>query len=257
MDLEGMWKHIGLFAILLGRISAFIFMLPVMGNRSVPSPAKIGLAVFVSILMFSMVKGMEDDLPAETIPFVLVVVKEVVVGLTLGFITKLVIASVQMAGEVVGIQMGFGVARVIDPGFQSQISIVAEFQVFIVLLFYLTLDGHHFLLSGLFQSYESIPIAKSSVSGGIEDHVVNMASGMFQSAVKIGAPVIVALLLTNMALGLIARTVPQMNIFIIGLPIRLGVGFLALAITITLFMHVFRNIWSRFLSDFVAFIHLF
>ena len=232
-------------------------MLPVIGNRSVPLPAKIGLSVFVSILLLSMMRGSVGELPDETISFIIVIVKEVLVGITLGFITKFIIVSVQMAGELVGIQMGFGVARVMDPGFQMQVSIVAEFQIFLVLLFYLTLNGHHFLLSGLFQSYESIPIAKSFIGGGIERHVVDMAAGMFQAAVKIGAPIIVTLLLLNIALGIIARTVPQMNIFIVGLPLRLGVGFLALAVTVTLFLHLFRNIWSRFQHDFVTVIRLF
>lgn len=255
--MEEIWQHIGLLVVLFSRISAFLFMLPVFGNRSVPLPAKIGLSVFVSILLLSMMRGSVRELPDETISFILVIVKEVFVGITLGFTTKFLVAGVQMAGELVGIQMGFGVARVMDPGFQTQVSIIAEFQIVLMLLFYLTLNGHHFLLNGLFQSYESIPIAKSFIGGGIGRHVVDMAAGMFQAAVKIGAPVIVTLLLLNIALGIIARTVPQMNIFIVGLPLRLGVGFLALAVTVTLFLHLFRNIWSRFQQDFVAVIRLF
>ena len=255
--MEGIWEYIGLFTIIFGRVSAFTLMLPAMGDRSVPPPAKIGLAAFVSILLFSMMKGMEWNLPKETISFILLVAKEVFIGLVLGFTTKFIIASVQMAGEVVGVQIGFGVARVVDPGFQSQISIVAEFQVFFVILLYLTLDGHHFLLKGLFQSYQGIPVAHVFLGEGMVSHVVQMASTMFRSAVKIGAPVIVALLLTNMALGIIARTVPQMNVFIIGLPLRLIVGFLALAVTMTLFLHVFRSIWTHFQRDFVGLIHLF
>ena len=257
MNVNGIWEHIGLFAVLFSRISAFLFMLPVFGNRSVPPPAKIGLAVFTSILLLSMMKDEGRQLPDETISFMLIIVKEVVVGITLGFITKFLIASVQMAGEVVGIQMGFGVARVMDPGFQSQISIIAEFKVIIVLLFYLILDGHHFLLNGLFQSYETIPIASGFVGEGIERHVVDMAFGMFQSAVKIGAPIMVSLLLLNIALGIIARTVPQMNIFIVGLPLRLIIGFLALSVSVTLFLHLFKNIWGHFQQDFVALIRLF
>jgi flagellar biosynthetic protein FliR len=232
-------------------------MLPVFGNRSVPPPAKIGLGVFVSIMLFSMIQGVAGDLPDETFSFILIVAKEIVVGLSLGFLTKFVVAGIQMAGEIVGVQMGFGVARVVDPGFQSQISIVAEFQVFLMLLFYLALDGHHFLLRGLFQSYQSIPISKTLMNGNVGNHVVNIAAGMFRSAVKIGAPVIATLLLTNMALGLIARTVPQMNVFIIGLPLRLIVGFLGLILTVTLFLHIFQNIWNQFERDFIGFVRIF
>ena len=232
-------------------------MLPVFGNRSVPPPAKIGLGVFVSIMLFSMIQGVAGDLPDETFSFILIVVKEIAVGLSLGFITKFIVAGIQMAGEIIGVQMGFGVARVVDPGFQAQISIVAEFQVFLMLMFYLVLDGHHFLLRGLFHSYQTIPITQAFMGGNIENHIVNMAAGMFQSAVKIGAPVIAALLLTNMALGLLARTVPQMNVFIIGLPLRMIVGFFTLILTVTLFLHIFRNIWDQFERDFIGLVRLF
>lgn len=232
-------------------------MLPVIGNRSIPPTAKIGLAAFLSILLVSMMKGAESTLPNETFSFVLIIMKEVVVGLTLGFITKFILVGVQMAGEIVGVQMGFGVARVMDPGFQAQLSIIAEIKVYLVLIFYLVFNGHHFLIRGLFESFEAIPLARGFVGNGIEEHVISMAAGIFKAAVKIGAPVIISLLLMNVALGVIARTVPQMNIFIIGLPARLVVGFLALMVTISLFVHLFRTVWGGFQKEFSTFIYLF
>ena len=255
--MEVIWQNIELFTILFARTSAFIFVLPVLGNRNIPVHAKIGLSVFVSFFLFPVMRGIEGSLPEETIPFILIVIKEVLVGLALGFITKFLFAGVQIAGEAVGRQMGFGMARVMDPGSQEQVSLVGDFQVVVVFLIYLAIDGHHFLLRGLVESYQKVPIAEAVIGRGIENHVVNMASGMFLSGVKIGAPVIVALLLTTIALGILARTVPQMNVFIVGLPLKIGVGILALILTMTLFMHVFRHLWIHFQNDFIAFLELF
>lgn len=255
--LETIWENIEIFALFFARTASFIFVLPILGNRSAPLIAKIGLAVFISIFMLSVMRGVGRSLPKQVLPFFLMVGKEVLVGLALGFVTQFLFIGVQLAGEAVGMQMGFGIVRVMDPGFQAQLSIISEFQLLVVLLIYLSIDGHHFLLNGFAQSYQIIPIAKPLAGFGIMKHVVSMAYGIFESAVKIGGPVIVALLLTNMAMGFLARTVPQMNIFIVGFPLRIGVGLLALAFTITLFLHVFRNLWSHFQRDFVAFIELF
>ena len=255
--MEKVWQNVGLFAIFFARTASFLFILPILGNRSVPVPAKIGLAAFVSIFLLSVLGGAANRLPEALLPFILVVVGEVLVGLALGFVTQFLFTGVQMAGELVGIQMGFGLARVMDPEFQTQVSIMGEFQLLVVLLIYLSIDGHHFLMEGFARSYQTIPVAGVVVGRGVVEHVVGMASGMFESAVKIGAPAIVALLLTNFTLGVLARTVPQMNVFIVGLPLKIAVGFLSLALTMTLFMHVFRNLWSHFRLDFTVFLELF
>ena len=251
-------QHIEMFSLFFGRVSAFIFLLPVLGNRTVPMQAKVGLSIFLSLFLMSMNSGSVTPLPSDLFPFILLVVKEVIVGLALGFTTKFLFAGVQLAGETVGRQMGFGLARVMDPGFQDQTSVISEFQVIVVFLIYLTINGHHFLLQGLVESYEKLPVtAPLAAAIGVGEHVMRMASGMFMAGVKIGAPVIVALLLTNVALGLIARTVPQMNIFIVGLPLRILVGVLALSVTISLFMNIFRQLWLHFQVDFVGLIELF
>lgn len=251
------WGNIELFVALLARISAFVFILPVMGNRSIPVVAKVGLSGFLTVFLFSIMKGTMRPLPEETLAYVMVIVKEVLVGLTLGFITRFLFAGVQIAGEAVGRQIGFGLARVMDPGFQEQTSLISEFQLLFVFLIYLAIDGHHFLLEGLFESYRKIPVSGFIAGRGVEEHVVQMASQMFVSGVKISAPVIAALILTTVGLGLLARTVPQMNVFIVGLPLRIGVGLLGLILTMTLFMKLFQYLWVHFQNDFVTFLNLF
>jgi len=254
--MEIVWKNIELFTLCFARVSAFMFLLPIMGSKTIPVQTRVGLSALLSIFMISMVGRSASPFISDFAPFFIVVVKEIIVGLTLGFTTKFLFVGIQIAGEIIGVQMGFGVAKVVDPGYQSQLSLIAEFQTMVAMLIYLSINGHHFLIKGLELSYSVVPVNTPIQSDGISKLITSMASGIFISAVKIGAPVITALLLSNVALGILARTVPQMNIFIVGLPLKIGVGFFALLVTIMLFQHIFRNLWVGFQHDFVALVHL-
>jgi len=249
--LDFLLAHIGRFLVVFARISAFVSVLPVIGNKLVPIQVKIGLSVFLTILLVSMTPTLGANLPQSLFAFVILLIKEILTGLTLGFITKFIFAGVQLAGDMIGRQMGFAMANVLDPGYQSQISIIAEFQIIIAFLMYLAINGHHFLIQGLAESYIHIPLTESILAQSRSYQVVRMASGMFASGIRIGAPVVVALLMTSVAMGILARTVPQMNVFIVGLPLRIGIGMLVLGMTVILFAHVFIRLWSDFRFDFL------
>ena len=254
--MDALLPHVARFIVIFARVSAFNVVMPVLGNKFVPAPVKIGMSVFLSILLVFMAPTLGGGLPEGIFPFVFLMMKEVLAGLALGFITKFLFAGVQVAGDMVGRQMGFAMANVMDPAYQSQVSVVAEFQIVVAFLMYLAINGHHFLIQGLAQSYECIPIAESALGQERSLHVVRMASGMFAAGVRIGAPVVVALLMTSVAMGVLARTVPQMNVFIVGLPLRIGIGFVILAMTMTLFAHIFMRLWGQFRFDFATFLRM-
>ncbi len=249
-------EHIQFFVFCFARVASFIFILPILGNRSVPVPVKIGMSVFLSILIMPMNRSLQSDLPGELFPFMLLLTNEIAIGLTLGFSTRFIFAGIQMAGELAGMQMGLAMAKIVDPGFQSQSSIAAEFKLIIAMLIYLLMSGHHFLLQAFFYSYEQMPILSAWPVKPMVQNVIHMAGIMFESAMKISAPVVVTLLLTNVAFGLLAKTVPQMNILIVGLPLRLGMGLIGLAFTMTLFSHIFRRVFLDFENSFLEFIRI-
>jgi flagellar biosynthesis protein FliR len=251
------WDLIQIFIITLARTTAFIFVLPVLGNRSVPLPAKVSLSVILAWFMLSIAAPHNLALPTNLFSFFVLVSIEVFIGLALGFITQFIFAGVLMAGEVIGRQVGFALARVIDPGFQLQQAVLSQFYLIIMFLIYLTINGHHFLIEGLAHSYENIPAGTSLNISNPVRHIVNMGGAVFISGIKISAPVLAALLLTNVALGVLARTVPQMNIFMLGMPLKILVGILAMMMSIRLFAHVFQAEWARFQEAFTGLIYLF
>ena len=251
------WDRIELFTLFFARAAGFIYLLPVTGNRMVPIIAKTGLSVFISIILLLSSKLAPIPVPHETMGYIFNVSIEVFIGLTLGFVTLFLFSGVQVAGEIVSMQMGLAMAKMVDPGFQARLSVVAQFQMFLALLFYLAIDGHHFLLRGFAYSYEVIPIFSNIQVTGVVELIFRMAGYIFVVAVKIGAPVIVSLLLANIALGILARTVPQMNIFMVGLPLRLLLGIISLAFTVRMFHQIFRFLWGRFQDDFMLLLHAF
>lgn len=203
-----------------------------------------------------MNKSMQSQLPKDIFPFMLMVMNEVAIGLTLGFTTKFIFAGIQMGGELVGMQMGLAMAKIVDPGFQSQSSIVGEMQLIVAMIIYLIFNGHHFLLQAFFYSYDNLPLLATWPVKPLVQNVIHMAGIIFQSALKIAAPIVVTLLLTNIAFGLLAKTVPQMNILMVGMPLRLTMGIMGLAFTMTLFGYIFRRIFLQFQQNFIEFIHL-
>ncbi len=255
--METIWENIQVFAVCFARSSSFLFVLPILGNRSVPLPAKIGASFFLSIFSIVALQNTMPQIPTDIFPFTFIIINEVAIGLTLGFSAKFLFAGIQMAGELVGMQMGLAIAKIMDPGFQQQGSIVAEFQSMIAMLIYLIMDGHHFLLQGFAYSYKQLPLLSSWPVELLTRNIVHIAGTMFVFAVKIGAPIVVTLLLANIALGLLARTVPQMNIFMVGLPLRLGMGIMGLAFTITLFGHIFGRLLRQFQHDYLALLKFF
>jgi flagellar biosynthetic protein FliR len=183
-------------------------------------------------------------------------VGEILIGVIIGFTARLLFAAVQLAGQMVGFQMGFGIVNVIDPQTSNQISIIAQFQNVIVLLLFVVLDVHWWFILSLTSSFELIPPLGFCFTNPLMEYLVVLSAQMFVIAAKVSAPIIVALLFTNVALGLIARTVPQMNIFIVGFPLQIAVGLAGLGLSLPLFSWVVRDLFQKMGEDIMVLMKL-
>lgn len=250
-------QKLELFLLVLVRVASMVALMPLFGYPGVPRPAKIGLGIFLSLLIFPFVHQENVDMPSEVFLFLLLVGKEAVVGLVVGFATTFLFMGVQLSGHLVGLQMGLGIANVIDPQSDTQVSIIGQFEFVITLLIFLMMDGHHFLIRALKTSFEVIPLAEGSPRSAVAREMVRITGWMFVIAFKIGAPMLAALFLTKIALGIVARTMPQMNVFLVGMPLNLGVGFLSLALSLSLLVYVFKGLLQRFQEDILLLLRLF
>lgn len=221
------------FSLLFIRVLGLIFAAPFFGNTAIPKRTRVGLSLILASLLFPFIPS-PPPVPDGFLPIALAVVKELLIGICLGFSVFLLFEAVVFFGQVVSYQMGFAIVSSIDPESQQRVPIIGQFEYLLVVLVFLAVNGHHLLLSGLYSSLRIIPLGGGGLHSSLLSFMISSTKGVFAIALKLGAPVIAALLFSDLIMGLMARAIPQMNVFIIGYPIRIGVGFLALAFGIPL-----------------------
>lgn len=233
------------------RVASALAVMPVFGYRGLALPVKAGLSAFIAMLLLPTISmaGGTDLKVMGLLSFMGLAMPEIMAGLILGLTTNFIFYGVEMAGQLVGIQMGFGIVAVLDPMTETQVSIIAQLQYLFAILIFLSLNGHHFLLEGLARSYLAAPLGGVTLPSGLLGIVVELSGNIFVAAFKIAAPAMAALFLTEVALGIIARTVPQMNIFIVSFPLTIGVGLLALALSWPLLSYILQLLWKSFQGD--------
>ena len=210
------------------RVEAIILSAPVLDARSIPVVFKVALAFAVSILLVPSI-DMGVSVSGMGLPvFILGMLSEIVIGVTIGLSVKLMFTGIQMAGQLAGYQMGFAVANVMDPATSVQIPILAQIYNLTAMLLFLTVNAHHMFFSALVQSYSLVPPLSMVLSSSLIGMMVNLAGNMFVIAIKVGAPLIAILLIATIGLGVVARTVPQMHVFVVAMPFKiiLGLGFM-------------------------------
>jgi flagellar biosynthetic protein FliR len=234
-----------IFFLIFLRVGAIMMFVPVFDSRNIPVLFKAGLVFSVSILLFPILKL--DNIPFinSAIPFGIGVIGEIMMGAVIGLSVRLIFAGIQLAGQLAGFQMGLAIANVMDPITSAQVSILAQLNNLIAMLIFLTINAHHMFLRALAESFRLIPPFDVQFSNSLIEHLISLSGNMFIIAIKVGAPVIVALLLTSVAFGLMARTVPQMNIFLVSMPINIVVGLLFLAFALSYLLPFFRQLFNE------------
>lgn len=222
------YQNVQIFFLIILRVSAILLSLPMFDSTSVPAIFKIGIAFAISCAIFPVVSPFIGNNEISIYRFFFGAIKEIILGLMIGFSIKLVFAGIQLGGQTAGNQMGFGLSRVIDPVSGYESNAISQFYNITAILIFFTINAHHIFIRALVESFKLVPLMNFTFNDTVYYQLIKMAGGMFIIAAKIGGPLIVALLITSVALGLVARTVPQMNIFIVALPVKILGGLLFL-----------------------------
>ncbi|MFM9835447.1 MAG: flagellar biosynthetic protein FliR [Methylophilaceae bacterium] len=214
----------------LTRILGVITIAPIFGDTAIPNQVKLGFGVVLTLIIVPTLPALPQF---EIFSFqgLLILIQQLIIGLAIGFSMRLVFAAVQMAGQLIGMSMGLGFASFFDPQSQGQSTAVSQFLMLLAMLVFLTLDGHLMMVKAIADSFVTMPIAINGA--GINPMKIVMWGEMiFSAGLLLAMPVVAALLITNMALGVLTRTAPQLNIFGIGFPITLSIGILVLALSL-------------------------
>ncbi len=216
------------FFLVLIRATAFLVTCPVFSIRNVPAMAKVGMAFALAVLVFPGLGDLSPPLPGGLLGYLLAGAGEAAVGLALGTIAGFIFHSIRMAGHFMDYQIGFAISGVFDPVSGSQNTILAQFFYLFGLVLYLGINGHHSLVLALVKSYQLVPLAAAVVKGSAVLSVIRVFAEMFAMALQIAAPLLAVLIITDLAFGFVARTVPQLNVFMVGFPLKIIVGILTL-----------------------------
>lgn len=230
--------------ILLARFSG-LMMSPVFSARNIPVPWKAALVLLLTY--FGWLLGLADNFstPANWFNFVLVLVAELLIGILLSLVAQLFFAGIQLAGQHIDFQMGFGIVDIMDPMTGVPVPIIGNFYYIIAMLIYLQLDGHHLFLQAIYASYQTIPIGEFAINGVVIQTLLQFFGEVFVVGLKLSLPIAGTILVVDFVLGIISRTVPQMNIFMVGMPAKIIFGFGVLFMTLPLFIYLLNSMFER------------
>ncbi len=210
------------------RLGGVMAAAPVLGHRGIPLRVRAGITIATALGVAGLAPMGAAAEVHDMLTLAGLLVLEIGTGVMLGLAAELVFTGVLMGGQLAGVHMGLGIATVIDPRTHLEATAIALWVQFIALQVFLAIDGHHLLLRAVTRSFELVPPGRLHIGGGEIGALVELVGGVFEIAVRIAAPVLAGLLITDTGMGLVARAIPQLNVFIMGFAIKIVVGFLVL-----------------------------
>jgi len=242
------------FALVLLRILAFVISWPVFGSSNVPVPVKILLSVVMSMILFPTISFQNVDMIKIGDDIIFLASREIFLGLALGFLMRMFFFAISIAGEIISISIGLSSAQVFNPALGTQSNVVEQFEMMIATLFFLAINGHHVFIRGMVESFSAAPIASMAVKSSSFAGITIFVQDVFLAGLRISAPILVAIFLTNIAMGILGRAVPQINVLVTSMPVTLLLGMAILIITTPLFlgeMHGLLNLMAERFFQFV------
>jgi len=220
-------NHFQVFLLVMVRLNAMIIVAPFFSSGVIPVRLKALLSFLMALVIFPAIASKGFNVSGNMGVYYLMIIREVATGIYLGFLVSIIFSAFQLAGQFFAVQIGFGMSEVLDPLAQVSIPLVGQLKNLIGLLVFLAMNGHHFLIEAIYRSYELAPVLSLDVSstGKLFQYLMHSFSGMFIVALKIALPVIGIIFLISVSMGVLAKAAPQMNIMMLGFPLKIIVAF--------------------------------
>lgn len=222
-----------LFILIVARLIGVFVQAPILASRHVSHQGRTALAIMCAFAIFSVVP-FPNNLPMDLINLALMILNQLLIGLIIGYLTFIVMAGFQFAGELMDIQLGLSSAASFDPASGGTSNLLRRMHFYIAMLTYLMINGHHQLFKALFKSFELVPVTGFRFTGNIIGHIIGFSADIFILAVQMSAPILASLFITQVALGLLSRVAPQMNVFMLSFPLNILVGLTLLIVSLPL-----------------------
>jgi len=245
-----------IFLLVLVRITGMFYLSPIFGRRNLPNYFKVGFSFFLAVAVANSATVPDLSGYKSLTSFVVLIGKELLIGLMLGFISYMIFSAIHIAGQLIDLRIGFGMVSVLDPVSNVQIPISADFYVVLATLYMLITDSHHLLINAIAESYTVLPIAEATFSGTLLKQVVELFTDVFILGFKIAAPITATILITDLALGIISKSMPQLNVFMLGMPVKIMLGLGIILVTLTAFKGIVNVIIQGTYEEIYKFLEL-
>lgn len=220
-----------IFLLALTRVLAVLIHIPVLAGASVPNQMKLGLGVLLTIVLLPWQPLPADAAAMSIFALGMAIFREILIGTLAGFAAQLTFSALQIAGEMIGLGSGFASGRILNPALETSGSAIDQLFLMMSMLLFLALNGHHSVLMGLQQTFVAIPV-NSALVDMAPDRVMRMTAQFIAAGFQLSLPVMGTLLLTDLTLGLLARVAPQIQVFFLGVPMKVAIGLIVLALSL-------------------------
>ncbi|NYT86247.1 flagellar biosynthetic protein FliR [Pollutimonas harenae] len=231
VDIDLLYGWMNAFLWPFFRILALIGTAPLLGESSIPIKAKVGFAALVAVAIAPALDPM-PDIPPASFAGLWIGVQQVLIGMALGLVMRIVFAAVQTAGEFIGLQMGLSFASFFDPATGANTAVLARIMNIVAMLLFLALNGHLMMLAGIMRSFDVLPVRVGALDPNGWGVLFEWSSEVMVSGMMLALPLIIVLLTINLALGILNRTAQQLSVFAVGFPISLMTGLVLLAVVL-------------------------
>src|SRR6185436_7317749 len=227
------------FLVLVSRIGGIVAAFPMLGGRTVPHQIKIALVVMLGIALSPLIRL--PQLSQDVFEMTAGLASELLIGLVIGLAVRLVFGALEIAGELLGVQMGFGAVQLLDPMTAQHSSVMSEYFRIVAMLVFLSLNAHMVVVAAIVSSYETIPPFGARISSALGEEVLQLSQHMFVVALQLSAPVLVVMILINISLAMLGRAVVQINVFVLSFPITILGGLLVLGLALPYTVSLFER----------------
>lgn len=222
--------------IIMTRVGPLVFLMPILGSTSVPAQVRVLFTLVLALILVPVIQISPELFPKSAFDYAVFVGTEIAFGAILAFLVRMVFSATDIAGQMVSISMGMGMAGAMDPQFGTQVSLVGNLWNILAILIFLAIDGHHLFFRTLVESFTWVQPGSLHITEATFKGIVNGTQHMFVLAIQIMAPAAAALFLSHVAMGIIAKTVPQMPVMIVAMPMNIAIGFIFIGLSMSYFM---------------------
>lgn len=235
------------FLLITVRLAALIMVVPIFGEQSIPARARVGFSFVVALVVYPTISNSLPTMPASVVSLVLMFIQELTIGLILGLSIRILLSSLHTAGSIIAFQIGLAAAQAFDPAQGTQSVIVAAFFNLVATVMILATDLHHLMLKGMVYSYHKFPIGEAVPITDFASLVTGFVVGAFLLGFQIASPFIVYGMTYNLGLGLVARMVQGFQVFFVGMPINIFLGFVLISVLLASIMNLFLSRFEELL----------